>query len=45
VVAVAAVPAAAGICTPALLPTGETAGHPTGAFDTAAIIHLIDYQQ
>ncbi len=24
---------------------GGSAGHPTGAFDTAAIIHLIDYQQ
>jgi hypothetical protein len=25
--------------------TVEPAGHPTDAFDTAAIIHLTDYQQ
>lgn len=29
----------------AILRTGERAGHPTDAFDTAAIIHLADYQQ
>jgi len=27
------------------LRTGERAGHPSDAFDTAAIIHLADYQQ
>ena len=31
--------------TPALLRTGQGAGHPNEAFDTAAIIHLTDYQQ
>ena len=31
--------------TPALLSTGEPTGHPNDAFDTAAIIHLTDYQQ
>ena len=31
--------------TPALLRTGQPAGHPNDAFDTAAIIHLADYQQ
>ena len=31
--------------TPAMLRTGEPTGHPSGAFDTAAIIHLADYQQ
>ena len=29
---------------PALLRTGQPTGHPTDAFDTAAIIHLADYQ-
>ncbi len=29
----------------AILRTGERAGHPSDAFDTAAIIHLADYQQ
>ena len=29
----------------AILRTGERAGHPNDAFDTAAIIHLADYQQ
>jgi hypothetical protein len=32
-------------CTPAMLRTGEPTGHPGDAFDTAAIIHLADYQQ
>ncbi len=32
-------------CTDAILQTGERAGHPSDAFDTAAIIHLTDYQQ
>lgn len=31
--------------TPALLRTGQPTGHPNDAFDTAAIIHLVDYQQ
>jgi len=31
--------------TDATLHTGERAGHPSDAFDTAAIIHLTDYQQ
>jgi len=31
--------------TDAILRTGECAGHPSDAFDTAAIIHLTDYQQ
>jgi hypothetical protein len=31
--------------TDAILRTGERAGHPNDAFDTAAIIHLADYQQ
>ena len=31
--------------TPALLRTGQPTGHPTAAFDTAAIIYLADYQQ
>ncbi len=31
--------------TEAILRTGQRAGHPTDAFDTAAIIHLADYQQ
>ena len=31
--------------TDAILRTGEPAGHPSDAFDTAAIIHLTDYQQ
>jgi hypothetical protein len=31
--------------TDAILRTGERAGHPNDAFDTAAIIHLTDYQQ
>ncbi len=31
--------------TPALLRTGQPTGHPADAFDTAAIIHLADYQQ
>jgi hypothetical protein len=31
--------------TPALLRTGQPAGHPNDAFDTAAIIHLVNYQQ
>ncbi len=31
--------------TAAILRTGERAGHPNDAFDTAAIIHLADYQQ
>jgi len=31
--------------TPAMLRTGHPAGHPSDAFDTAAIIHLADYQQ
>ncbi len=30
---------------PAMLRTGQPAGHPTDAFDTAAIVHLADYQQ
>ncbi len=30
---------------PALLRTGEPAGDPCDAFDTAAIVHLADYQQ
>ncbi len=32
-------------CTPAILRTGQPTGHPSDAFDTAAIIHLADYQQ
>ena len=36
---------AAETCTPALLRTGQPIGHPNDAFDTAAIIHLADYQQ
>lgn len=36
---------AAGAYTPALLRTGQPAGHPSDAFDTAAIIHLTHYQQ
>jgi hypothetical protein len=31
--------------TPAMLRTGQPAGHPNDAFDTAAIVHLADYQQ
>ena len=31
--------------TPAMLRTGQSAGHPNDAFDTAAIVHLADYQQ
>jgi len=31
--------------TPAMLRTGQPTGHPNDAFDTAAIIHLADYQQ
>jgi hypothetical protein len=31
--------------TDAILRTGERAGPPSDAFDTAAIIHLTDYQQ
>jgi hypothetical protein len=31
--------------TPVVLHTGQRAGHPNEAFDTAAIIHLTDYQQ
>lgn len=31
--------------TPAMLRTGEPAGHPSDAFDTAAAIHLADYRQ
>ena len=31
--------------TPAMLRTGQPTGHPEDAFDTAAIIHLADYQQ
>ncbi len=31
--------------TPALLRTGQPAGDPCDAFDTAAIVHLADYQQ
>jgi hypothetical protein len=31
--------------TPAVLRTGQPTGHPNEAFDTAAIIHLGDYQQ
>jgi hypothetical protein len=31
--------------TPALLRTGQPTGHPTDTFNTAAIIHLADYQQ
>lgn len=32
-------------CTPAMLRTGQPTGHPNDAFDTAAIIHLVDCQQ
>jgi len=28
-----------------MLRTGQPTGHPTDAFDTAAIIHLVDYQR
>jgi len=28
-----------------MLRTGQPTGHPNDAFDTAAIIHLADYQQ
>jgi hypothetical protein len=31
--------------TETVLRTGQQAGHPSDAFDTAAIIHLADYQQ
>ena len=31
--------------TDAILATGERTGHPSDAFDTAAIIHLADYKQ
>ena len=31
--------------TPTLLRTGQLTRHPNDAFDTAAIIHLADYQQ
>jgi hypothetical protein len=31
--------------TPSTLRTGEPTGHPNDAFDTAAIVHLTDYQQ
>lgn len=31
--------------TPAMLRTGQAVGHPNDAFDTAAFIHLADYQQ
>jgi len=31
--------------TPAMLRTGQPTGHPNDAFDTAAIIHLADFQQ
>jgi hypothetical protein len=31
--------------TPALLATGEPAGHPDDAYDTAAIVHLADYKK
>jgi hypothetical protein len=31
--------------TPAMLRTGEPTGHPSDAFDTAAILHLTNYQQ
>ena len=36
---------ATGTYTDAVLRTGEPDGHPNDAFDTAAIIHLADYQQ
>jgi len=39
------VPPATETYTPAILRTGEPTGHPNDAFDTAAIIHLTDYQQ
>jgi len=31
--------------TPATLTTGQPAGHPSDAFDTAAIVHLTDHRQ
>jgi hypothetical protein len=31
--------------TQALLKTGEPAGHPNDAYDTAALVHLTDYQK